>query len=279
MNGNIKPFIKWVGGKTQLLNPLNELISINDIDTYVEPFVGGGALLFSLLNSYDIKNVIINDININLINLYKDIKNNPLKLIDGLRILQDEYYSLNEENVNEYFLQKRQEFNDKIDDKSALFIFLNKTCFNGLYRVNSKGFFNVPCGYYKTPKICDADVIMADSQALQKTTILCGDYSQVLDYVGRKTLVYLDPPYKPITKTSSFTSYDKSHFDDAEQVKLRDFCVDVDKRGGKFILSNSNNSYFDELYKDFTIDYVQANRMVNCDGDKRGKIKELLIHN
>ena len=215
-----KPFVKWVGGKTQLLGEVERSLpgnfaSIKDA-VYVEPFVGGGAVLFWILQKYsNISQAVINDINPDLINVYRIIKDAPQDLISVLRQYQDSYICLNDEERKAFYLTKRKIFNQKAvskEEMAALFIFLNRTCFNGLYRVNAKGEFNVPHGKYANPKICDEANILAVSRLLQKVTILCGDFSETLQYASNKSLFYFDPPYKPLTETSSFTSYAKEGF-------------------------------------------------------------------
>ena len=289
-----KPFVKWVGGKTQLLDDIkrtlpSDLPQMKDV-TYVEPFVGGGAVLFWILQQYpNIKKAVINDINPHLITTYQVIKEQPDGLIEQLRILQDEYLLLREDERKNYYLNKREIYNFSSLSKTetaALFIFLNRTCFNGLYRVNSKGKFNVPHGRYANPKICDEETIRADSRILQKVEILCGDFAETLAYATPNSLFYFDPPYKPLSKTSSFNSYAKEEFDDNEQIRLRNFCHDISARKANFILSNSdvkgkdeNDNFFDEIYHAYNIRRVMATRMVNANPDKRGKLSELMISN
>ncbi|MFA7081857.1 MAG: DNA adenine methylase [Bacteroidales bacterium] len=291
---NPKPFVKWVGGKTQLIksieNTLPENFSkIKDL-TYIEPFVGGGAVLFWVLNNYpNITKAIINDINPDLTTAYKTIKTNPKDLIKSLSAIQEEYIPLTEEKRKEYFLEKRSRFNTKsLDDieNTSLFIFLNRTCFNGLYRVNSKGLFNVPFGKYTNPKICDKETILADSHILQRVEILTGDFKETLKHADKGSLFYFDPPYKPLSNTSSFTSYSKEDFNDLDQIRLGDFCKKIDELGHNFILSNSdvkecsiNGNFFDDLYDSFDIQRVLAKRSINANADKRGKLTELMITN
>ena len=263
-----RPFIKWVGGKTQLLddikNSLPRDLSQRAGMTYVEPFVGGGAVLFWILQEYpNITRAIINDINAKLICTYQVVKYDVENLIIELTRLQAEYLQLDEIARKKYFLAQREHFNenDKTDiETAALFIFLNRTCFNGLYRVNSKGKFNVPHGRYSNPKICDEETLRADSAVLQRVEILCGDFAQTDKYAGDNVLYYFDPPYRPITKTSAFTSYSKDGFDDTEQMRLRDFCSKIAKHQSLFVASNSDplnadngDDFFDRLYKMFSI--------------------------
>ena len=254
-----KPFVKWVGGKTQLLGEIEKslpgnFVSINDA-VYVEPFVGGGAVLFWILQKYsNISQAVINDINPDL-----------------------------------FYLAKRKIFNQKTvsrEEMAALFIFLNRTCFNGLYRVNAKGEFNVPHGKYANPKICDEANILAVSRLLQKVTILCGDFSETLQYASNKSLFYFDPPYKPLTETSSFTSYAKEGFNDDEQKRLGEFCVEITKKHAMFVASNSDpqgvnpkEDFFYKVYSAFSIRKVQATRMINANPNGRGKLSEIMITN
>ncbi len=286
-----KPFVKWAGGKNQLLKIIDEKIS-TDIDTYIEPFVGGGAVLFHLLNYYpNIKTVVINDINSDLINTYKTIKDDVEKLILVLKDWQDEFYNVlnDEEKKKCYYYYKRMLFNQRISDtttQSALFIFLNKTCFNGLYRVNRNNEFNVPIGSYKKPLICDSDNLRAVHYVLQKVHILNGDFEQTLSFAQKNTLFYFDPPYKPLSETSNFNSYAKDEFNDDEQIRLANFCKKLDSIGCNWILSNSDvkgvnpkNNFFDDLYKSFQINRVFAKRSINSNASKRGQLTELLITN
>ncbi|MCC8176564.1 MAG: DNA adenine methylase [Bacteroidales bacterium] len=292
ISGQAKPFIKWAGGKSQLLSDIEKSLPVDftNYTTYVEPFVGGGAVIFWILQKYPhIQRAVINDINEKLINVYRTIKNQPEKLIVELQTLQDTYLPLAYEGRTDMFMEKRNRFNTPCIDgieQAALFIFLNRTCFNGLYRENSKGNFNVPHGKYSKPTICDAETIIADSHVLQKVEILCGDFAQTAQFASEQTLFYFDPPYKPLSETSSFNSYVKEVFDDNEQIRLRDFCSQLSANGSKFILSNSDvkgknpeDNFFDDLYSDYSIRRVYATRMVNANPDKRGKLSELMISN
>ncbi len=292
MEKKAKPFLKWAGGKTQLISEIEKNLPNSTIDTYVEPFVGSGAVLFWMLNEFSqLKKAAVNDINEDLINTYKTIQSTPKELISVLEILQEEYHFLanSADKKKEYYYQKRELFNNREQEQvthSALFIFLNRTCFNGLYRVNRKNEFNVPMGSYKKPTICDKSNIFAVSKALQKVELLCGDFEQTVDYAGPNTLFYFDPPYKPLSETSSFNSYAKDEFNDDEQIRLKNFCNRLDNLGHRWILSNSdvkgknaNDNFFDDLYSDFTIKRVDAKRSINANPEKRGFLKELLITN
>lgn len=275
-----KPFLKWAGGKTQLVPDIERTLPTNITQTnftYIEPFVGSGAVLFWMLNNFPkLKNAVINDINEDLINTYRIIANKPKELISILQILQDEYHNLegNEDNKKLYYYQKRELYNTRKEEQSsqaALFIFLNRTCFNGLYRVNRKNEYNVPIGGYKKPTICDKENILAVSEALQKVEILCGDFEQILEYTSENSLFYFDPPYKPLSETSSFNSYAKDEFNDSEQIRLKDFCSKLDMLNHTWILSNSdvkgkdeNDNFFDDLYSEFNIQRVEAKRSINA---------------
>ncbi|MGN1221423.1 MAG: DNA adenine methylase [Candidatus Cryptobacteroides sp.] len=289
-----KPFVKWVGGKTQLLEEVKKSLPKNLKSqagvTYVEPFVGGGAVMFWILQEYpNIERAIINDINAELICTYRVVKQDVLSLVEELERIQSEYISLDSNSRKEYYIAKRKTFNSRnISDieTAALFIFLNRTCFNGLYRVNSKGEFNVPHGKYANPRICDRDNLLAASKVLQKVEILCGDFTQTEQYAGPDTIFYFDPPYKPITETSSFTSYAKDGFNDEDQIRLRDFCIRISKHKAQFVASNSDpkennktDTFFDNIYCQFTIKRVSAARMINSNPDGRGAISEIMISN
>lgn len=291
----LKPFVKWVGGKSQLIKELEKLIPIDGdkvLTKYAEPFVGGGALLFNLLSKYSFDEIYISDINIGLINAYQVIKNSVDLLVAELSKMQSAYLSLDDEQRKEYYYSARDKFNALACDentaitKAALFIFLNKTCFNGLYRVNRKGQFNVPMGAYKKPTICDEDNLRKVSKALQNVTIYCGDYSRSSEFIDNNTLVYLDPPYRPLSETASFTAYNSDCFDEKEQHRLAKFVDEISKNGAKVILSNSDpqnvnqeDDFFEKLYSKYKIRKIKATRMINSNADKRGKINELLICN
>ena len=285
-----KPFIKWVGVKGQLIEQLEAKLPA-DFDnwenvTYIEPFVGGGAMLFYMLQTHpNIKSAIINDINEDLTTCYVVVKQSPDALVESLKQIQKEYYSLqNEDARKQFFLLMRDEFNTKqlnSIDNTTLFFFLNRTCFNGLYRVNKAGLFNVPFGRYETPTICDPNTIYADSELLQNVEILTGDYQRTMAYAKDNTLFYFDPPYRPLNNTSSFNDYVKEAFNDLAQRRLKEFCDQVEAAGYKFMLSNSDCSdlFFDDLYAQYIIERVWASRSVNANPQKRGKLTEILVHN
>lgn len=289
-----KPFLKWAGGKTQLIPFIESGLPKelhNASFTYVEPFVGSGAVLFWFLRNFsNINTVVINDINKDLTDTYLTVKLHPEALIEYLEALEKKYFSLKTvDQQKKFFLKKRALFNSRNNHtilQSALMIFLNRTCFNGLYRVNSKNEFNVPLGRYTNPTICDEENIYNASAALQRVTILNGDYAATLQHVTGKAFFYFDPPYKPLSKTALFNSYSSDIFSDNEQVRLKEFCDKLNKKNIKWMLSNSdprntnsNNHFFDELYEDYFIDRVKAKRRINAAVTRRGEISELLIRN
>lgn len=290
-----KPFIKWVGGKSQLIEQLDSLLPA-DFDnrrdvTYIEPFVGGGAMLFYMLQRYpNIRRAVINDINQDLIGCYRTVRDFPEELIVSLQKVETEYLKLETEELRKaYFMTARTKYNQKNLDpieNTTLFFFLNRTCFNGLYRVNKSGAFNVPFGKYTNPTICDAETIRADSQLLQQVEICQGDFEDTFDYAEGDTFFYFDPPYRPLSDTSSFTDYAKESFNDAAQVRLKVYCDKIHEAGFLFMLSNSDckgknetDRFFDKLYEDYTIDRVWASRSINANPKKRGKLTEILVHN
>lgn len=293
----LKPFIKWAGGKGQLLSDIRNTYPAElgkSIKKYAEPFVGGGAVLFDILSTYDLDAIYISDINAELINTYLMIRDNVGGMIELLMDLQDTYLPMDNEKRKAYYYEKRDRFNDlKVNgngainlESAALFIFLNRTCFNGLYRVNRHSLFNVPIGAYKKPLICDTDNLAAVSKALEKVTIVCGDYHESRDFVDTCTLVYFDPPYRPLTDTASFTSYTENEFDDTAQRELAAYVQELDRMGACVVVSNSdpknvnpNDNFFDELYARQQVNRVAATRMINSNAGSRGKISELLICN
>lgn len=299
-NGNdekkVKPFLKWAGGKGQLIAEIEKYYPFSDgkITKYAEPFVGGGAVLFDILGKYDLEEIYISDINAELINTYRIIRDDIDELLSILKVMQSEFVPLDIEHRKAYYLCKREKFNDlKVNgdesiniEKAALMIFLNKTCFNGLFRVNKKGLFNVPMGSYKNPLICDELNLRAVSDKLQKVTIVCGDYRKSADFIDDKTFVYFDPPYRPITDTASFTAYTENLFNDDEQIELAKFVDEMHRKGAKVVISNSDpknsnaeDNFFDNIYSTHKIKRVEATRMINSKSEARGKIKELLISN
>ena len=288
-----KPFVKWVGGKTQLLEEIRKKYP-QKIEKYCEPFVGGGAVLFDILQKFQPKEVLINDINKELINTYLQVKNQCEGLINQLNELQTQYKKLGQEDRKVLFYEKRTRYNalkvngDELEnlEKATLFIFLNKTCFNGLYRVNSKGLFNVPFNNAKNPLICDAENLRLCSQVLQNVILKTGDYKECESFIDEKTFVYIDPPYRPLTQTSAFTSYSENQFLDKEQIELAQFIDNIAKKGSTILASNSDpknsneeDNFFDNLYSNFEIERVSASRMINANPEKRGAINELLITN
>ena len=290
-----KPFIKWVGGKGQLIEQLEALLpadfSGRENVTYIEPFVGGGAMLFYMLQKYpNIKSAVINDINPDLTLCYQVVRDNPTELVKSLDAIQTEYHALRtEEERKIFFLNKRDRFNTKSLDSienCTLFFFLNRTCFNGLYRVNKAGKFNVPFGKYSTPTICDADTIYADSRLLQKVEIMTGDFEQTYTKIEDNTFFYFDPPYRPLSNTSSFNDYSKEDFNDNAQIRLKYFCDKLNEIGVDFMLSNSDclgkdgiDRFFDDLFIDYRIERVWASRNVNAIASKRGKLTEIVVNN
>ena len=288
---NCKPFLKWVGGKTQLLNVIREKYP-QKIEEYCEPFVGGGAVLFDVLNNYNPKKVLMNDLNQELINTYIQVRDNVNNIINSLLEIQVSYWNMNNEEQKSFYYKKRNEFNEYIEKKkysvemAVLFLFLSRTCFNGLHRVNKDGKFNVPIGSYKKPIICDVENLRKVSELLKKVTITCGDYKDCINFINNKTFVYIDPPYRPLNRTSSFTSYSNIEFCDEQQIELLEFVKKISNLGAKVLISNSDpkntntdDNFFDDLYKSFIINRVSASRMINSDAKKRNKINELLISN
>lgn len=295
---NAKPFIKWAGGKGQLLSQLNEYLPqiLNEREfTYIEPFVGGGAMLFHMLQKFpNIERVVINDINPYLTTAYRVIKDEPEELIERLSVLEREYFALESEEAKKtFYLGAREIFNEEdldVIDRTKYLMFLNRTCFNGLYRVNSHGNFNVPFGRNLNPTICNTDIIKADSELLNKvdTIILNGDFEQTINYFNADGLnfFYFDPPYRPLSTTSSFNSYAREEFNDTEQVRLRDYCQMLNDMGALWMLSNADCSaknpedlFFENIYQQFNINRVYASRFINANPKKRGKLTELLIKN
>ena len=292
-----QPFIKWAGGKGQLLSTFQKFYPqslINGkIRRYVEPFVGGGAVLFDVLQNLPVKEAVIIDINIDLINTYKAVRDRVDSLIMLLEDIEHKYLAQDVEARKETYYGIRKAFNSRkvcdnqVDvEKASQFIFLNKTCFNGLYRVNKTGGFNVPFGDYKNPTICDTENLVSASTLLKKVEIVCGDFRETLGYVDSNSFVYFDPPYRPLNTTSSFTSYSRQDFADDDQIALADFYRQLHNTGALLMLSNSDprnvdplDDFFDELYKGFNIHRVQAKRAINSKGNSRGPLSEILVTN
>ena len=293
---SVKPFLKWAGGKGQLIKEIEKYYPFENvkINKYAEPFVGGGAVLFDILSKFDLDEIYISDINAELINTYIIVRDYIDKLIHLLISYQEDYVPLDTDNRKKYYIAKRERFNDiKVNgneadniEKAALMIFLNKTCFNGLYRVNRKGLFNVPMGAYKNPLICDEKKLRAVSEKLQNVKIVCEDYKKSDDFIDENTFVYFDPPYRPLTETSNFTAYTENLFDDEKQIELANFVERISNKGAMVVVSNSDpkntnkeDEFFDKIYAIHKIKRVEATRMINCNSDARGRIKELLISN
>lgn len=290
-----KPFIKWVGGKSQLIEQLDAQLPADfgnwDNVTYIEPFVGGGAMLFYLLQRYpNIQHAVINDINQDLVICYKTVRDSLGLLIESLKDIEKTYLSLQtEEKRKDFFMAARERYNEKgLDpiENTTKFFFLNRTCFNGLYRVNKKGLFNVPFGKYANPTICDHNTLRKDSELLQRVEILTGDFEDTFDYANGNTFFYFDPPYRPLSDTSSFNDYTKEAFNDDAQIRLKKYCDKINESGYKFMLSNSDckgkdekDNFFDMLYEAYQIERVWASRSINSNPNKRGKLTEILVHN
>lgn len=295
MMAKAKPFIKWVGGKSQLIEQLDAHLPSDFGDwknvTYIEPFVGGGAMLFYMIQRYpNICHAIINDINPDLATCYRTVRDTPEQLIESLQDIEKSYLALQtEESRREFFMTVRKRYNEKNLDpieNTTSFFFLNKTCFNGLYRVNKKGLFNVPFGKYSNPTIYDPETIRKDSELLQRVEILNGDFESTFDYANGKSLFYFDPPYRPLSDTSSFNDYAKESFNDDAQIRLKRFCDKIHEAGFSFMLSNSDckgkneeDNFFDYLYSNYKIERVWASRSINSNPSKRGKLTEILVRN
>ena len=293
-----KPFVKWAGGKGNLLQKLEALLPTNVDDlqnvTYIEPFVGGGAMLFHMLHHHKcIRKAIINDINTDLIRCYQLIANTPEILIDRLRIIERNYYSVDYLSRKELYYAYRDQYNSEglhPDERAALLIFLNRTCFNGLYRVNSSGQFNVPFGRYKKPLICNEELIMADHNLLSSVELIIrqpGDYKNIIKNLSKKNVnfIYLDPPYRPISDTSSFKEYSNPPFKDIQQEELKLFCDKLCHRNSLLMQSNSDSkneageSFFENLYKNYHFQRILAPRFINANPQKRNKQEEIVIIN
>jgi DNA adenine methylase len=297
-----RPFLKWAGGKTQLLKQFSQRLppemKNGEITHYVEPFVGGGAVFFYLGQRFSFDRSSIFDANEELILAYRVIKKSTKKLIHELESLESAYIPKSDEDRERLFYHVRDSFNKKKPEinfqkydaewvpRAAQSIFLNRTCFNGLFRMNRKGEFNVPFGRYKNPQILNKDNLNDVAALLKTTSIILGDFTRCKKFVDTTSFVYLDPPYRPLNDTSSFTSYSKDGFSDTDQRRLAVFFKELDKKGAKIMLSNSDprnekpdDSFFDELYADYTIERVPAKRSINCNGARRGNVNELIVTN
>lgn len=292
----LKPIIKWAGGKGQLINEISkkypEELGLS-IKKYAEPFIGGGAVLFDILNKFDLEEIYISDINAELINTYIQVKENVEDLIAFLYDYENTFLKSSADERKKIYYKKRERYNtlivsenSKNIESASLFIFLNKTCFNGLYRVNRKGLYNVPMGSYKNPKICDEKNLREVSKALANVYIVCADYRKSHSFIDQNTLVYFDPPYRPLNITSSFTSYNCNGFDDNSQAELAKYVQILSQKGAYVIVSNSDpknsnpdDNFFDILYSKQNISRISANRMINSNAKLRGRINELLISN
>ena len=297
-----RPFLKWAGGKGQLLGQIGRHLppgmEEGRFTKYAEPFIGGGAVFFLIANDFDVREFFISDMNEDLVLAYRTIQQQVENLIERLEEIKRQYLQLDRIRRQEYFYKARRSFNQRRASRLcsapaqeealhvARLIFLNRTCFNGLYRVNSRGDFNVPYGNYRNPRICDKANLRSVSRSLQNAEIHFGDFTACKRFVDEKTFVYLDPPYRPISRTASFNAFYKSPFDDDEQRRLALFYQELGSAGAKLMLSNSDpqnenphDSFFEDLYAGFSIHKVLASRRINSNGAKRGPITELLITN
>ena len=292
----VKPFVKWAGGKSKLIPQLTKYYPLElkngIIERYIEPFVGGGAILIDIVQKYEVKEAYAFDINMDLINCYNVIKNNVEELILELSNKEKQFISLDSNDRKQYFYDIRTEYNSYKPDeninikRASEFIFLNRTCFNGLYRVNKDGKFNVPCGKYKNPTICDSNNLRDLSKLIKDVIFEYGDSRKSEKYVNSNTFVYFDPPYRPLSATSGFTSYTKEDFNDENQKELAIYYNKLNLKNAKLMLSNSNpknvnkdDNFFEDIYKGFYINEVSAKRMINSNAKGRGEISELLITN
>ena len=292
----VKPFVKWAGGKTSLIPQITKYFPFElrngKIEKYIEPFVGGGAVLIDILQKYDVKQAYAFDINKDLINCYNVIKYKVEDLIQKLEKKEKEFLALCIDERQKYFYDIRTKYNSyflnaELDvERASEFIFLNRTCFNGLYRVNKSGKFNVPFGKYKNPTICDSRNLRNLSILFENTIFKCGDYKESESLIDENTFVYFDPPYRPLSVTSGFTSYTKEDFNDENQKELAKYYNKLNVKNAKLMLSNSNpkntdenDDFFENIYKGFNINEVSAKRMINSNAKGRGEISELLITN
>lgn len=297
MSGKIRPFVKWAGGKGSLIPQLNNFypyeLKNGIIETYIEPFVGGGAILIDILQKYNVHQAYAFDINLDLINSYNTVKDNVDELIIFLKDMETQYLQLGQEERKIYFYNTREKYNEytlkeneQNFERAAQFIYLNRICFNGLYRVNKNGKFNVPIGSHKNPTICDEDNLRSLSKLIQHVEFMYGDYKESIKYVTDKTFVYFDPPYRPLNVTSRFTSYTKEDFNDDNQKELAQYYKMLNQKDAKLMLSNSNpkninkeDKFFDNIYQGFNINEIYASRMINANSKGRGKVSEIVVTN
>lgn len=291
-----QPFLKWAGGKGSLLTQLAQHfppgLYNGQITRYVEPFVGGGAVFFHVAHRIapqKPQSIFISDMNGDLVRTYRTVKHQVRELIGQLQTFQETYLPLDDERRKAYYYDVRDAFNSRIGSdvlRTAQLIFLNRTGYNGLYRVNQSGGYNVPHGRYKKPNICNEETLHSASNLLIDAEIHEGDFELCADFVDDRTFVYFDPPYRPLTRTASFNSYSSQPFDDDEQLRLADFFRKLHAKGAKLMLSNSDpknsnagDDFFEDAYAGFRIERVSARRNINSNANKRGKINELLIMN
>ncbi len=297
-----KPFLKWAGGKSQLLEQFSKFypskLHQNQIDYYYEPFLGGGSVFFDIVQKFDIKKAYLSDKNEDLILTYLVVQNNVYELIKTLKPLEKKYKSLNCDKRKQFYYQARKFYNlskininytkysEKWIERAAFLIFLNKTCYNGLYRLNSRGEFNSPSGDYKNPNILDEENLVEVSRLLQKAEIDCISYEEIIHKIKKNSFVYFDPPYRPISLSSRFVSYTSYGFTELDQIHLAELYRRLDQKGIFLMLSNSDpknfnpaDYFFEKLYYGYNIQTLYANRMINCQGNKRGKIREIIITN
>ncbi|MFP4497569.1 MAG: DNA adenine methylase [Vulcanimicrobiota bacterium] len=301
-NSKPRPFLKWAGGKTQILNEYEKFfprqLKEGKIGQYFEPFIGGGAVFFYVATRFEIKKAYLSDINRELVLTYRVVQKDVNKLLEILEDLKEKHYSLDEDNRKAFYYKNREKYNEGSETvsfqkynqawiyRAALMIYLNKTCYNGLYRVNKKGKFNVPFGSYKQPSILDRDNLIQASELLQNCQINCCNYDKIINTVKPGSLVYFDPPYRPLNSTSRFTAYSQHAFNDEQQMKLASFFKELDRKSVFLMLSNSDpknhdkkDEFFDKLYQGYHINRIPAKRMINSSPEKRGEINELLITN
>ncbi len=300
--GGAKPFLKWAGGKSQLLSQFEQLypasLKEGKIKHYFEPFLGSGAVFLHIVQQYNIQSAWLYDVNPELVLTWKTVQKNPADLTERLYTIEKKYHKLNKKDQLAFFYKQREQYNKKRPSinhtrfsdewikRAAQLIFLNRTCFNGLYRVNSKGNFNTPAGRYNNPAICDAENLMAVSKLLSKAEIQHADFKQVLKNLKKNAFIYFDPPYRPLTSTALFNTYAKEAFSDTEQTVLAALFAQLDAKGEYVMLSNSDpknanprDNFFDKLYRSYHITRIPARRIINANATKRGPVNELVITN